>query len=61
MNKITFEMVEYWLSGDSSSEIISMVKDIANEKYSINMLKRDIVETNQNKDCDIEAKTIGVE
>ena len=49
MIKIDFKMVEYWLKDVSHSEIIGIIKDIANQDFSVILLKRDIIETNQNK------------
>tara|TARA_Y100001963_G_scaffold46535_1_gene65566 strand:- start:613 stop:804 length:192 start_codon:yes stop_codon:yes gene_type:complete len=63
MVNIKHEMVKYWFSQNSKPELITDFKDIVNGKYSITMLRRDILLTWEKKDydSDAEAKTIGVE
>ena len=63
MVNIKHEMVKYWFSQNSKTELIIDFKDIVNGKYSITMLRRDILLTWEKKDydSDAEAKTIGVE
>lgn len=45
---ITFEQVEDFLANDQLSEIIEILKDIANGDYSADALKEDILENLEN-------------
>ena len=48
--KVTREMVEYWLGSEPSiKDIITDIKDMANGKYDMDILKQDIIETWKNK------------
>ena len=62
MVNITHEMVKYWFSQNSKPELITDFKDIVNGKYSITMLRRDILLTWEKKEHSSHAneKTIGV-
>ena len=63
MVNIKHEMVKYWFSQNSKPELITDFKDIVNGKYSITMLRRDILLTWEKKEHSSHAneKTIGVE
>jgi len=43
--EITSEQIENFLENDQMSEIIELIKDLANGDYSIEALKQDILET----------------
>ncbi len=49
MVNIKHEMVKYWFSQNSKPELITDFKDIVNGKYSITMLRRDILLTWEKK------------
>ena len=46
---VTREMVVFFLNNTPKSEVISDYKDIANGKYTIIQLRRDIIETWQKR------------
>ena len=43
--EITTEQIENFLKNDQMSEIIELIKDLANGDYSTDALKQDILET----------------
>jgi hypothetical protein len=40
---ITTKMVKYWVNDMQKKEIIQDYKDLANGKYDVNLLKKDII------------------
>ena len=49
MIKIDYKMVKYWLDLNTESEVIGSFKDLANGKYATELLKKDIIETWQDR------------
>ena len=49
MIKIDYKMVKYWLDLNTESEVVGSFKDLANGKYATELLKKDIIETWQDR------------
>tara|TARA_R110000823_G_scaffold65619_1_gene153885 strand:- start:457 stop:651 length:195 start_codon:yes stop_codon:yes gene_type:complete len=49
MNKVTWEMVDYWLGDDSVRELLV---EIANGEYKTEQFKQDVIDTWQEENAD---------
>ena len=47
MNKVSIEMVKYWVGDDAKfSDIIEILWELANGEYDVKQMRKDIIDTN---------------